>query len=60
MGVSLVHSVFTVILVILFVGLVVWAWRKERRTDFQEAAGIVLTEDIWLHQQDEERDTHNE
>ncbi len=60
MSASLVHSVFTVILVILFVGLVRWAWRKERRSDFQQAAEIVFAEETWLHQSDEERETSHE
>jgi cytochrome c oxidase cbb3-type subunit 4 len=35
---------FTVIMVILFVSIVVWAWSRKRVKDFEEAANLPLNE----------------
>ncbi|HJP06572.1 MAG: cbb3-type cytochrome c oxidase subunit 3 [Proteobacteria bacterium] len=42
---SLFHSVWTVLMFALFVGIVVWAWSRQRKGDFSEAAQIPLEDD---------------
>lgn len=42
---SLIHSVWTVMLFILFIGIVVWAWSAKRKPRFDEAARLPLEED---------------
>lgn len=42
---SLFHSIWTVALLVLFIGIVAWAWSARRRKDFDEAARLPLDED---------------
>jgi len=42
---SLFHSIWTVVLLVLFIGIVAWAWSARRRKDFDEAAHLPLDED---------------
>lgn len=39
------NGIMTVILMALFTGIVLWAWRRERRKDFNDAAALPLEED---------------
>lgn len=41
----LVHSIWTVILFIVFIGIVVWAFSSRRKKDFDEAARLALDDD---------------
>ena len=34
------HAFFTVLLLVIFVGIVVWAYSSKRRKDFDEAARL--------------------
>ncbi|MGB5180404.1 MAG: cbb3-type cytochrome c oxidase subunit 3 [Gammaproteobacteria bacterium] len=45
MDVSIVQSVWTVVVLVLFVGIVIWAWSSKRKQDFDEAANIPFHED---------------
>jgi cytochrome c oxidase cbb3-type subunit 4 len=38
-------GVFTALLIVLFAGLVAWAWSSRRRADFDAAARLPLEED---------------
>ena len=40
MDVSLLHSVWTVVVLVLFVGIVGWAWSGKQKQRFDEAANI--------------------
>ncbi|HEY3488241.1 MAG TPA: cbb3-type cytochrome c oxidase subunit 3 [Gammaproteobacteria bacterium] len=40
-----VYGVVTIILMIVFIGIVIWAWRDERTPNFEEAARLPLQED---------------
>jgi cbb3-type cytochrome oxidase subunit 3 len=40
-----VYGVVTAILMMVFIGIVIWAWRDERITGFEEAARLPLKED---------------
>jgi len=42
---ALIHSIWTVVMLILFVGIVAWAWSARRRKDFEEAARLPLEDD---------------
>jgi len=45
MDTSLIQSVWTVVVLVLFAGIVVWAWSSKRKKDFDEAANIPFNED---------------
>jgi cytochrome c oxidase cbb3-type subunit 4 len=40
MDYSLIQSVWTILVMVLFVGIVIWAWSGKRRQQFDEAANI--------------------
>ncbi len=42
---SLIHSVWTLVVLVLFVGIVIWAWSGKRKQDFTDAANIPFHED---------------
>ncbi len=42
---SVFHSIWTVLMFILFIGIVVWAWSRRRADDFAAAAQIPLEDD---------------
>jgi len=42
---SVFHSIWTVLMFILFIGIVVWAWSWRRAGDFAAAAQIPLEDD---------------
>jgi cytochrome c oxidase cbb3-type subunit 4 len=39
------RSIVTVVSLITFVGIVIWAWSKRNQGDFDEAARLPFTED---------------
>jgi len=45
MDYPLIQSVWTVVVLVLFVGIVIWAWSGKRKQDFDEAANIPFNED---------------
>lgn len=45
MNFGLIHSIWTVAMVILFIGIIVWAWSAKRKSRFDEAARMPLEED---------------
>jgi cytochrome c oxidase cbb3-type subunit IV len=42
---SLGHSIWTVIVFIIFIGIVLWAYSGSRKKDFDEAARLALDDD---------------
>ncbi len=42
---SIIQSVWTILVLVLFVGIVVWAWSGKRKQRFDEAANIPFEED---------------
>jgi cytochrome c oxidase cbb3-type subunit 4 len=46
MNMGLIHSVWTVLLVILFLGIVFWAFSGRRRQSFDAAARLPLDDDV--------------
>ena len=45
MDVNLLRIAVTLVLLAAFVGIVRWAWSDRRRSDFSEAAGLVLADE---------------
>ena len=45
MNYALIHSVWTVLMVLLFIGIIVWAWSSKRKPEFEEAAHLPLEDD---------------
>lgn len=41
----MIMGILTAVLIVLFLGIVVWAWSRRRRDDFTAAAGLPLIED---------------
>jgi len=41
----LIHSIWTVVMFIVFIGIVVWAWSAKRKKQFDEAARLPLEDD---------------
>jgi len=42
---STIHSIFTVILFVGFIGLLIWAYSKKRKPDFDDAANLVFDDE---------------
>ena len=42
---SIILSVWTVIVLVLFLGIVAWAWHANNKADFDDAAMIPLNDD---------------
>jgi len=42
---TLVHSIWTVLVFIIFIGIVLWAYSGKRKKDFDEAANLALDDD---------------
>ncbi len=45
MDYSLIQSIWTIVVLVLFVGIVIWAWSGKRKARFDEAANIPFTEE---------------
>lgn len=41
----LFHSLWTLILLAIFIGIVAWAWSKRRKSSFERAARMPLEDD---------------
>ena len=46
MDIVLFHSLWTLSLLALFIGIVAWAWSGKRKAQFDEAARLPLDDDI--------------
>ena len=45
MDIGIVLSIWTIIVMIVFIGIVIWAWSSKRKREFDEAANIPFKED---------------
>lgn len=45
MNIAMFHSWWTVLMVVIFIGIVAWAWSGKRRQSFDEAAKMPLEDD---------------
>jgi cytochrome c oxidase cbb3-type subunit IV len=41
-----IYGIVTMILMSVFIGIVIWAWRDERKPSFEEAARLPLRDDL--------------
>jgi cytochrome c oxidase cbb3-type subunit IV len=46
MDINLFRSLLTALLFIVFIGIVLWAWSKGKREDFEAAAQLPLDDDL--------------
>ena len=46
MSMELFHSIWTVVVMVIFVGIVIWAYSGKRKERFDEAARLPLEDDI--------------
>ena len=53
MTMSLFHSLWTVVLLAVFIGIVYWAWSSGRKQAFDEAARLPLEGDEELEREHE-------
>ncbi|MBF8270232.1 MAG: Cbb3-type cytochrome c oxidase subunit 3 [Gammaproteobacteria bacterium] len=49
---SIILSVWTVIVLLLFLGIVVWAWHANNKADFEAAARIPFDDDDGVDQRE--------
>lgn len=49
------RGVLTLILLLAFVGLVIWAWSARRKQDFEQAARLPLDDEPRQHRDTEEQ-----
>lgn len=42
---SLMHSIWTVVVFVVFIGIILWAYSGRRKKDFDEAARLALDDD---------------
>lgn len=45
MEITVLHGLWTAVLLIIFIGIVIWAWSGKRKRAFDEAARIPLEDD---------------
>jgi len=45
MNYVLFHSIWTVVMFALFIGIIVWAWSAKRKKQFDDAARLPLEDD---------------
>lgn len=45
MDIAIIHSIWTVLLMVIFVGIVVWAWSGRRKRSFDAAARLPLEDE---------------
>jgi len=46
MDINLMRSLITALLFVAFIGIVLWAWSKGKRADFEAAARLPLEDDL--------------
>lgn len=45
MDIGTFHSIWTLVLFISFIGIVIWAYSKRRKSQFDEAANLVFADE---------------
>ncbi len=60
MDVSVFHGLWTGALLVIFIGIVAWAWSGKRKRDFDEAAHIPLDDaELEAHDTESKRNNHD-
>mgnify|MGYP003574170778 CR=1 FL=1 len=58
MDYPVMQSIWTVVVLVVFVGIVLWAWSGKRKQDFDEAANIPFREDDTPIEQTSKENSH--
>ena len=58
MDYPVMQSIWTVVVLVVFVGIVLWAWSGKRKQDFDEAANIPFHEDDKPIEQTSKENSH--
>jgi cytochrome c oxidase cbb3-type subunit 4 len=45
MELSMIHAIWTIVLMLLFIGIVIWAWSGKQKARFDAAARLPFDED---------------
>ena len=45
MDLTFIQSIWTIVVMVVFVGIVIWAWSGKRKQRFEDAANIPFNED---------------
>ena len=45
MDMTMIRSLFTVLIFVIFIGIWVWAWSSRRKKDFDEAANLPFADE---------------
>lgn len=45
MDMGMIQSIWTIVVLVVFVGIVIWAWSDKNKVQFEEAARIPLDDD---------------
>ena len=58
MDATIFHSYWTLLLFLLFVGIIIWAWSSKRKTGFDELSRLPLEDDEFVEKttKSEEKD----
>jgi cytochrome c oxidase cbb3-type subunit IV len=56
MDINVVRGLFTLLLMVIFIGIVFWAYSSRRKKDFDEAAQLPLQDDEPLQRRQAEQD----
>ena len=46
MTMNLFHSFWTIVVLVTFIGIIVWSYSKNRKSDFDAAANLALEDDL--------------
>ena len=46
MTMNLFHSLWTIVVLITFIGIIVWSYSKNRKSDFDAAANLALEDQL--------------
>ncbi|MCG3728375.1 cbb3-type cytochrome oxidase subunit 3 [Vibrio cincinnatiensis] len=46
MDIGTIHSIWTIVLFVCFIGVVWWAYGKKRKARFDEAANLIFDEEL--------------
>ncbi|MCG6975310.1 MAG: cbb3-type cytochrome c oxidase subunit 3 [Acidiferrobacterales bacterium] len=49
MDAIMLHSIWTVVLLVVFVGIVIWAWSGKRKEAFRDAANLPLEDEEYVN-----------
>ena len=55
---ALIDSIWTVVVMVVLIGIVLWAWSGKRKQDFDEAANIPFREDDMPAEQTSKENSH--